>query len=242
VALQHSAQAQQGNQDQLFLSMVEQLAQPLLQVSQLAQLAEDDTALQASERWQTVQSIVDSSLQLIESYSLSMRIHGKITPLAFEPVAISALLYDTAHELEPFAKQYGVKLLLDTGPKVEPIVSDRAVLHSALTSLGQVFVLSQAENEDHSSVHLNAHKNRYGIVAGLYGCSQQLGVDSLRRAHALQGKARQPLQQLVSGPAAGVFVADSLLQALAARLHVAHYRNLTGLAATLHPAQQMQLV
>jgi hypothetical protein len=39
-----------------------------------------------------------------------------------------------------------------------------------------------------------------------------------------------------------VFVADSLLQTLAARLHIARYRNLTGLATTLQPSQQLQLV
>jgi hypothetical protein len=111
-----------------------------------------------------------------------------------------------------------------------------------MTSLGQVFVLAQAEAEDPSVVRLAAHRSRYGIVAGLYGNSSQLGADSLRRAHALQGKARQPLQRLVSGPAAGVFVADSLLQTLAARLHIARYRNLTGLATTLQPSQQLQLV
>jgi hypothetical protein len=58
----------------------------------------------------------------------------------------------------------------------------------------------------------------------------------------MQGRARQPMQRLVSGPAAGVFVADSLLQTLAARLHVAKYHNLTGLAATLQPSRQLQLI
>jgi len=111
-----------------------------------------------------------------------------------------------------------------------------------MTSLGQVFVLSQAEADEPSSVHLSAHRNRYGVVAGLYGCSAQLGTDSLRRAHALQGRARQPLQRLVSGSAAGVFVADSLLRTLAAHLHVARYRSLTGLATTLQPSQQLQLI
>jgi hypothetical protein len=50
------------------------------------------------------------------------------------------------------------------------------------------------------------------------------------------------LQRLVSGPAAGVFVADSLLETLSAHLHVARYHNLNGLAATLQPSQQLQLI
>jgi len=70
----------------------------------------------------------------------------------------------------------------------------------------------------------------------------RLGTDSLHRARSFKGRAHEPLAQLVSGPAAGVFVAESLLQTLATRLHVARYRNLTGLAATLEPSAQLQLI
>lgn len=229
-------------QERLFLSLAEQLSRPLVQVSQLAELAASDSPETAQLRWQTVQAVAQSSLQLVESYALSLRVQGKITPLALEPVTVSSLLYDTAQALKPFARQYDVELQLDAGPRLQPILADRAVLQSAMMSLGQVFVLSQAEADEPSAVHLRAHRNRYGVVAGLYGCSAEVGADSLRRARAMNGKAREPLSKLVSGPAAGVFVADSLLQTLAARLHVARYRSLTGLAATLQPSQQLQLV
>lgn len=233
--------AQLNSQEQLFLGLAEQLSRPLLQVSRLAELAQTETA--DTPYWQTVQAIMQSSLQLVESYALSLRVQGKITLLDFEPVTVSSLLYDTTAVLQPFAKQYGVTLELEPGPKVQPILADRSVLQSAMTSLGQVFVLAQAEAEEPSAVRLAAYRSRYGVVAGLYGASSaQLGADSLRRARALQGKARQPLQRLVSGPAAGVFVADSLLKTLSSQLHVAHYHNLSGLAATLQPSQQMQLV
>jgi hypothetical protein len=235
-------EAQLTDQERLFLGLAEQLARPFLQVSHLAELARSDDAATAALRWQAVETISNASLQLVESYALSLRVHGKETPLELEPVTVSSLLYDTASALEPFAKQYGIEIELETGPKAQPVIADRTVLQSAMTSLGQVFVTAQAESETSSVVRLAAHRSRYGVVAGLYGDVPQLGTDSLRRAHALQGKARQPLQKLVSGPAAGVFVADSLLQTLAAHLHVARYRNLTGLAATLQPSQQMQLI
>jgi len=234
--------AQLSSQERLFLSLAEQLSRPLLQVAQLAELAAAEDPAVAALHWQMVQTIADSSLQLVEGYALSLRVHGKVTPLALEPVTVSSLLYDTAHDLQLFAKQYGVELELDTGPGLQPIMADRAVLQSAMISLGQVFVMSQAEADTPSAVRLAAHRNRYGVVAGLYSQASQLGADSLRRAHALHGKARQPLQRLVSGPAAGVFVADALLRTLAARLHVARYRTLNGLATTLQPSQQLQLI
>jgi hypothetical protein len=238
-------EVQLTSQEQLFLGLAEQLSRPFLQLSHEAELAlatSHSTAGAAQARWETVQTLAQSSLQLVESYALSLRVHGKITALELEPVTISSLLYDTADALQPFARRYGVNLELDPGPRIQPVMADRAVLQSAMMSLGQVFVMAQAETEEPSAVRLIAHRSRYGIVAGLYGCSHQLGADSLRRAHALQGKARQPLHRLVSGPAAGVFVADSLLQTLASRLHVARYHSLSGLAATLQPSQQLQLI
>ncbi len=238
---QFGDRAQLNSQERLFLSLSEQLSRPLLQVAQLAELAADDPET-AAERWRLVQIIAQSSLHLVESYALSLRVSGKITPLEMEPVTVSSLLYDTAGALEPFAKQYGVSLELDPALRMQPIMADRMVLQSAMVSLGQVFVLAQSQSDEPSPVHLNAHRGRYGVVAGLYGGSALLGKDNLRRAYALQGRARQPLQRLVSGPAAGVFVADSLLHTLAARLHVARYRSLTGLATTLQPSQQLQLI
>lgn len=233
---------QLNSQERLFLGLAEQLSRPFLTLSHLSELAMSDDPERALEHWQMVQTIANSSLQLVESYALSLRVHGKVTPLAFEPVTVSSLLYDTASSLAPLARQYGVEVELDTGPRVQPILADRSVLHSAMTSLGQVFITSQAEAEERLPVRLSAHRSRYGVVAGLYGGSTNLSTDSLRRARAVQGRARQPMQQLVSGPAAGVFVADSLLQALASRLHVARYQSMTGLAATLQPSAQLQLV
>ena len=228
-------------QERLFLSVAEQLSRPLLTLSRLSELAVDDPPVAAAQ-WPVAHAIAESSLHLVENYSLGLRVHGKVTPLALEPIAISALLYDTAEQLKPFAQQYGVELELDAGPRTLPVLADRAVLQAAFESLGQVFVAAQAEAETPGPVRLMAHRGRYGVVAGLYGDTPQLGVDSLRRAQVVQGRARQPLQQLVSGPAAGVFVADNLLRTLESRLHVARYHNLNGLAATLQSSHQLQFV
>lgn len=239
-----NAGTQHDDHERLLLSVVEQLCKPLLQVSRLSELA--GTAGQDfphDEAWHTVQAVAGSGLHLVESYALSLRLQGRLSLLEVEPVTVSSLLYDAAEALRPYAKQYGVELDLDTGPRLAPILGDRNVLHSAMVSLGQVFVEATAEREgDERLVRLAAHHGRYGVVAGLYGSAQHVGAESLRRARAMQGRARQPLQQLVSGPAAGVFVADSLLHTLSSRLHVARYRKLTGLAATLAPSQQLQLV
>lgn len=240
--MQQTGQAVQLNgQEQLFLGLAEQLSRPFLQLARLSELATAHPE-QAAAYWQSVQTIAGASLGLVESYALSLRVQGKLTPLELEPITVSSLLYDTAQVLAPYAKRYDVALELDTGPRLGPVLCDRKVLQSALISLGQVFVAAGAEADKPAPVRLAAHRSRYGVVAGLYGLEHSLGADTLRRAHSLQGSARQPLQRLVSGPAAGVFVADSLLHTLSAHLHVARYHKLSGLAATLPPSQQLQFV
>lgn len=231
-----------NTQEQLFLGVSEQLAEPLLQIARLSELARSARPKQQAAYWQLAEAIASASLQLTESYALSLRLQGKITPLVLEPVTVSSLLYDTAQRLDAYAKQYGVALELDPSPRVQPVLADRTVLEAAMVSLGQLFVQSQAGADEHPAVVLGAHRSRYGVVAGLYGASRQLNIDSLRRAHALQGQARAPLPQLATGPAAGVFVAESLLSTLSARLHVARYRKMSGLATTLTPSRQLQLV
>lgn len=231
---------QLSGQEQLLLSVVEQLSRPLLQMSHLAELAQSGEP--TLDDWKLMHTIAQSSLQLVESYSLSLRLQGKLTALEMEPLAVSSLLYDAAHLLDPVAKQYGVTLELDAGPRMTPIYGDRQVLQSVLTSLGHVFIASGAEQDTPVRVRLSAHRGRYGVVTGLYSSLVDLGTDSLRQARQLHGTARQPLQRLISGPAAGVFVADSLLASLQSRLHVARYHKLSGLAATLLPSQQLRLV
>lgn len=227
-------------QEQLLLSVVEQVKVPFVQIARLSELA--SSCQNDAEAWQTVQAMANSALGLVESYALSLRLQGKLTPLELEPITVSSLLYDAAHELEPYAQQYHVELELDAGPKQLPIIGDRTVLKSALTSLGYVFVEASAQLDGWAAVRLSAHRSRYGVVAGLYTGLEDFGADSLRRARAMQGRARQPLGRLSSSPAAGVFVADTLLQTLSSKLHVARYHKLTGLAATLSPSQQLQLV
>jgi hypothetical protein len=238
---QQRQRADLSEQERLFLSLVEQLSQPLMQIARVSEVAVEQPQASTAD-WRVVRTVAEASLQLVESYALSLRVHGRVTPLSIEPISVSSLLYDTAHALQPYAHQYGVALELEPGPKMQPILADRTILQAALTSLGQVFVLAQSESDEAAvPVRLSAHRGRYGVVAGVYGPTV-IGADSLHRARQQYGAARQPLQQLVSGPAAGVFVADSLLHALSTRLHAARYHNITGLAATLQPSQQLQLV
>ncbi len=228
--------------EQLFLSLSEQLRYAFLQIARTAELAPTLAAAEQLEYWDLTQQVADTALQIAESYALQARMHADNLPLAVEPLAASSLLYDAAQALDPLAKRYGVQLELDNSRHSQPIMGNRELLQAAMVSLGQVFVLAQAQSGTNSPVRLAAHQSRYGVVAGVYGDQHEIDASALRRARQLAGVSVQPFAKLAAGPVAGVFIAESLLQSMATKLHVARYQKLSGLATTLPSCNQLQLV
>ena len=243
MAGQHTPAGTKYTSEKLFLSLSEQLSHTFLLIARSVEqpaLAASDTTLETTLK--RVHDLAEAATQLTEAYALSARLQQQVVTPNVEPVAISSLFYDTVQQLMPLAKQYGVELRLDDLTRLQPVVGDAQILRAVLMSLGQIFVLAAAESDTPVQVRFAAHRSRYGIVAGIYTPASELSVDAFRRAKKLYATTSQPLSRLVSGPATGVFVADTLLQSLSAKLHVARYRHLTGLAMTLPMCKQLQLV
>ncbi len=243
MAGQHTSAGANYTAEKLFLSLSEQLSHTFLLIARSVEQPGSafDTAAQ-QETLRRVHDIAEAATQLTEAYALSARLRQQMILPKVEPVAISSLFYEAVQELMPLAKHYGVELRLDDLTRMQPVVGDAQILRAALFSLGQIFVLAAAENDTPMPVQFAAHRSRYGIIAGIYTPASELSVDAFRRAKKLYAATSQPLSRLVSGPATGVFVADTLLQSLSTKLHVARYRHLTGLAVTLPMCKQLQLV
>lgn len=224
---------------ELLLSVAEQLKLPLLQIARQAENGRLTNQFDPS----AIQVTADSALQLIDNYTLGVRLSLDRQLLETEPVSISSVLYDTTQELESLAKSYGVNLELNIAGKFGPVMAHRQGLQAALVSLGAALIeaLPAMENKQ-LTLHLATHRCRYGIVAGLYADTEQLTRDMLNRGRALQGRARQPLTTLTHSSGAGIFVADSILEAMNLKLSVSRHRNLYGLGTVLQPNHQLQLV
>lgn len=228
--------------EKLLQVLAEQMKLPLLQIARRAELARLNGDTETS--LDTIELTADGALQLIDSYLLSLKLAQAQASLQLEPVSISAVLNQTAHQLDKLAKQYDCELELHLAGRYEPIMAHRAGLEAALTSLGYVFIEAQS-NAPHTNrpvLKLAAHRSKTGIVAGLFADLDGLSADMYRRARSLYGHARQPLNQLSSSSGAGIFVADSLLSSMSARLRIAHHQKLTGLAATFSSSNQLHLV
>jgi hypothetical protein len=224
---------------QLLRSVADQLKLPLTAIArqaELGQLTGDPSKVDLA----AVRIHATAAMTLVDCYLLGLELHREQAALALEPVSVSSTLVDVAHELSDFAKQYGATLDVRIAGKYEPVMAHRTGLKSALLALG--YSLLEGYPSVGGQVTLAVHRTPHGLVTGLYGNYEQLSPAYWRQALALQGRVPQPFGALCSGSGAGLFVAETILQAMATRLRVGRHQNQRGLATTLQPSQQLRIV
>jgi len=224
---------------QLLRSVADQLKLPLTTIArqaELGQLTGDPSQVDLT----TVRTHATAAMTLVDCYLLGLQLMRDQATLALEPVSVSSMLAEAAHELDGFAKQYGATIDLRIGGKYEPVMAHRSGLKSAVLSLG--YALLEAYPATGKSLTLAVHRTPHGIVTGLYGDYEQLSAAQWRKALELQGRAPQPFSALCNGNGAGIFVAETILRAMETKLRVGRHNNKQGLATTLQPSQQLRFV
>jgi hypothetical protein len=226
-----------GTQALLLRSIAEQLKMPLMYVARQAELSQQASDVPHAA-FKTMQTHADMALRLVDSYLLGLDLTGKQTKLELEPVPISAALYDVAHDLTPLARQRNTDVELVLAGKYGQVMAHPAGLRAALYGLG--FVLSEVVHPEkvRNTLRIAAHRTRGGIVAGLYID----GAEDLPANFATNAHMRQPFANLTASTGAGIFVADTILGAMQTKLRTGRFQNKQGLAATLQPSRQLQLI
>lgn len=224
---------------QLLLGVAEELKLPLLQVARLAEHGQ----LTGAPNLTQIRSSAQMALQLVDNYALGVRLTQMPHSLDIEAISVSSVLYDTSQDLDALAKSYGIKLELHIAGRYAPVMANRQALQAALTSLGAALIEAlPALEAPQLKLQLATHSSRYGIVAGLYTDTKQLTNDTLKKGRKLQGKSRQPLTNLTHTSGAGIFVADSILQAMNLNLRASRHQGLYGVGTILQSNDQLRLV
>lgn len=224
--------------ERLLNALAEQLKMPLLQISRQAELAygSGDTTSLA-----TISYVADTALKLIDGFLLSTE--SDVRELfELEPVSVSSVLQDTANNLSQLAKQNECDIDISLSGRYGPVMAHKKSLESALMLLGYSLIETRTAESSRHQVVFAVHRRKGGLVTGVFDNQPGLSNDMFRRGKALYGSSKQALPTLTGSNGAGVFIANSLLSAMEAPLHVARHNKLTGLAATLHPSSQLQLV
>lgn len=224
---------------QLLLSIAEELKLPLLQIARQA----EQGRLTGRADLALMQSTADTALKLLDNYALGVRLALEPEYLAVESISVSSVLYDTGQQLDALAKSYGVGLELSVAGRYGTVLAHRQGLQAALVSLGAALIEAlPAQESTQLKLHLATHRSRYGIVAGLYADTKQLSREALQRGRRLQRHSRQPMMNLTHTSGAGIFVADTILQAMNLSLKPSRHQNLYGLGTVLQPNNQLHLV
>lgn len=231
-----------GEAASLLKSVAEQLKIPLINIARQAELHQ----LQGSIEMPDVARIhtqARAALGLVESYLLGIELWRDQTQLALEPVSISSLLVEVAHDLHDLADHYAVDLDLRVAGKYGPVMAHRRGLGAAFLSMGYALVEAQAAQQvKRHCLTFAVHRTAHGIVAGIYGDYQQLDAQAWRTALKLHGQASQPFTGLDAGSGAGLFVAEAILRSMQSRLRVGRHEKASGLAATFQPSYQLSFV
>ncbi len=185
---------------------------------------------------------MEAGLQLIEAYRLAlMGGHN----LDLEPVAVGAVLQDVAHQLYPYAKHYSTEVEVDISGKLAPVLAHKPSLAAALQVLGTSIIRGQsaAADKDRQSLLLGAHRSANNfITTGVFSSLEGFSSQTLRNAHRMAGRARQPVAGLPLGSAAGVLIADMLCASMWQPLRAAAHHKMSGLATSIPATKQLNFI
>lgn len=220
--------------ERLLQTLAEQLKLPLIQIARQAEVSDDEAC-------RSIRYTADMALQLVDGYLLGTSLSHQ-QALEVEPVSLSSLLQETAHKLSRFASDHNCTVHVDLAGRYEPVMAHHASMEAAFTVLGYSLIESRTDPDERHALVLGTHRSRRGLVAGFFANEPRLTADAYRRARVLYGSARQPLPGVSAGASAGIFLADSIFASMASPLHSARHRKLAGLATTLLPSKQLQLV
>lgn len=220
--------------DQLFTALADQLKVPLLQIARLSEISGESALPRIS-------IVSEHALRLVDAYAQT---HAQNqTKLLLEPLTTSAVLYDVAIQLQPFARQWDYTIEIDQQGKGVPIMAHRESLRTMLTLLGASLIEASADDAEipHHLV-LGTHRSARGIVVGAFSSHLALSQRALQLTRELHGRAAQAVPSLGLAGGAGLAIADRLSEQMHAPLRAYRHRSLTGIGSLLVPSHQLQLV
>lgn len=220
--------------DTLFAALAEQLKTPLLQIARLSELKNTDSTNQ-------ITAISEHALRLVDAY---MHTQAQAqAALILEPINASSVLYDAAHTLEPYARQFGCSIDIDLRGKSAPIMGHRHSLQTMMTLLGASLIESASENEPTGCrLVLGSHRSARGTVVGVFSRHVSVSEAALLLVRKIHGRASQVAPTLGMAGGAGLAIADQLSEQLSSPLKAYRHNSLSGIGALLLPSRQLYLL
>lgn len=183
-------------------------------------------------------------LKLVETYLKYTSNVDNTEYQIIEPVSLSAMLESIVSNMKPYADWQQCDLGLTIEGKYQPIMANKEMLQTVLSSLSSLFISAHGEYRHNTRplILYAVRRTKDGISAGIYSDLEGINSDMLKNARKLYGKASNPLNGLTSNTNAGLYLADLLLNKMSSSLKIGRFNKLNGLVTTFQPSKQLLLI
>ena len=229
---------------QSLVAAAHELKTPLAIIAHLAAALEDDT-LSTPEQRQTslrrIQLSAERTMRLIQSLTTSYRLEDDQLKFALnlQPVNISQVCEEAAHEILPFAQAQGQELKMTLGRRSQLVVGDRDLLHDILFNL---FDNAIRHTPPETSVRVHMRRRRELVRVCVHDDGPGIQPSDMARLKRRLGSRPQPIITRSSGSGLGLFIAQQMAHAMGGKLGVGLVEQGADFHVDLLHSQQLSFI
>lgn len=217
----------EGRNHELLLLLGEELKQPLVAISQLAEMQPGSSP--------DLIAHAKSAMTTIDNILLYQKVASGQTSLKLEPVHVGSTMHEVASMMQPIMRVAGCRTELIIQHGLSPVDVDRRLLKSALQSLWQGFLSTV---KDSSEVICQARKTPKGIRLSLYSAGSTIEDLHFAKTNPVSSQAITG----IAGSGADLLTAQGIFSLLGAELNKSSAKKVTGIGVTLKVSRQLQMI
>lgn len=207
---------------QSLVAAAHELKTPLAIISHLASALEDGTLVTPEQRRQGLQRIqlsAERTMRLIQGLTTSYRLDEQQLSLALnlQPVNLTQICEEVAHEITPFADVQGQKIQLNLGQRSQLVVGDQELLHSVLFNLLDNAIRHTPPETD---VRMHIRRRTELVRVCVHDSGPGIQPSDMTKLKQRLGKQSQPIVTRSSGSGLGLYIAQQLAAAMGGKLGV----------------------
>ena len=229
---------------QSLVAAAHELKTPLAIIAHLASALEDEALASPEQRRTSLQRIqlsAERTMRLIQGLTTSYRLGDDQLKFALnlQPVNVSQVCEEVAHEILPFANVQRQSLELELGQRSQLVVGDKELLHSVLFNL-----LDNAlrHTPPESTVRMHIRRRTEVVRICVHDNGPGIQPSDMSKLRQRIGKQPQPIVTRSSGSGLGLYIAEQLAVAMGGRLGVGSVKSGADFHVDLLHSRQLSFI
>lgn len=220
-----------------------ELKTPLSIISHLASALEDgalDDPVLRQASLQRIQLSAERTQRLIQGLTTSYRLSSQMSfELALQPVNVTQVCEEVAHEITPFANAGQQRLEVALGRRSQLVVGEPELLHSIIFNLLDN-ALRHTPPKTTVRLHMRRRDNRIRVC--VHDNGPGLKPSDMRSLATRLGKQAQPIVTRSSGSGLGLYIAGQLAAAMGGNIGIGRVASGADFHVDLLHSRQLSLI